>query len=115
MNDRPGGRPAVALDLLRHLRQVRDHIDRHFTEPLTLDQLAAIGAFSKFHLIRCFAAVYGETPIRYLTRRRVERAQDLLRLANLTVSEICMAVGFSSLILFSSLQTAGRRNAHRVP
>jgi AraC-like DNA-binding protein len=93
---------AVALDLLRHLRQVRDHIDRHYTEPLTLDQLAAVGAISKFHLVRCFAAVYGETPIRYLTRRRVERAQDLLRAANLTVSEICTAVGFASLGSFSA-------------
>ena len=84
---------AVALDLLPHLRRVRDHIDRHYTEPLTLDQLAAIGAVSKFHLVRSFAAAYGETPIRYLTRRRVERAQDLLRAANLTVSEVCFAVG----------------------
>jgi AraC-like DNA-binding protein len=92
---------SVAVDLLRHLRQVRDHIDRHYTEPLTLDQLAAVGAVSKFHLIRCFAAAYGETPIRYLTRRRVERAQDLLRAANLTVSEICTAVGFASLGSFS--------------
>ena len=51
---------------------------------------------------RCFAATYGETPIRYLTRRRIERAQDLLRFANLTVTEVCMAVGFSSLGSFSS-------------
>jgi AraC-like DNA-binding protein len=92
---------AVAFELLPHLRHVRDHIDRHYTEPLTLDQLAAVGALSKFHLVRCFAAVYGETPIRYLTRRRVERAQDLLRAANLTVSEICTAVGFASLGSFS--------------
>ncbi len=99
--NRPSTGSTVALDLLRHLRRVRDHIDRHYTEPLTLDHLAAVGAVSKFHLVRCFAAVYGETPIRYLTRRRVERAQDLLRAANLTVSEICMAVGFASLGSFS--------------
>jgi len=92
---------AVALELLPHLRRVRDHIDRHYTEPLTLDQLAAVAAVSKFHLIRSFAAAYGETPIRYLTRRRVERAQDLLRAANLTVSEVCFAVGFASLGSFS--------------
>ncbi|MDI1462056.1 helix-turn-helix transcriptional regulator [Catellatospora sp. KI3] len=57
---------------------------------------------SKFHFVRSFEAVYGETPIRYLTRRRLERAQDLLRGANLTVTEICMAVGFASLGSFSS-------------
>jgi AraC-like DNA-binding protein len=69
---------------------------------MTLDQLAAVGAVSKFHLVRSFAAAYGETPIRYLTRRRVERAQDLLRAANLTVSEVCFAVGFASIGSFSA-------------
>jgi AraC-like DNA-binding protein len=93
---------AIASDLLPHMRRVRDHIDRHYTEPLTLDQLAAVGAVSKFHLVRSFSAAYGETPIRYLTRRRVERAQDLLRAANLTVSEVCCAVGFASLGSFSA-------------
>jgi transcriptional regulator GlxA family with amidase domain len=57
---------------------------------------------SKYHFARCFEAAYGETPIRYLTRRRIERAQDLLRVANLTVTEVCMAVGFSSLGSFST-------------
>jgi AraC-like DNA-binding protein len=57
---------------------------------------------SKDHFARCFQVAYGETPIRYLTRRRIERAQDLLRTANLTVTEICMLVGFASLGSFSS-------------
>ena len=57
---------------------------------------------SKFHFVRSFEATYGETPIRYLTRRRIERAQDLLRSANLTVTEVCMLVGFASLGSFSS-------------
>jgi AraC-like DNA-binding protein len=57
---------------------------------------------SKFHFVRCFAATYGETPIRDLTRRRIERAQDLLRSANLIVTEVCTLVGFSSLGSFSS-------------
>ncbi len=57
---------------------------------------------SKYHFIRSFAAAYGETPMRYLSRRRIERAQDLLRAANLTVTEVCMLVGFSSLGSFSS-------------
>jgi AraC-like DNA-binding protein len=84
----------VAEPLLPCLRRARDHIDRHYQQPLDLDQLAAVAGVSKFH--------YGETPIRYLTRRRIERAQDLLRAANLTVTEVCMLVGFSSLGSFSS-------------
>ena len=69
---------------------------------MDLDDLAAVAGVSKYHFARSFAATYGETPIRYLTRRRIERAQDLLRTANLTVTEICMAVGFSSLGSFSA-------------
>lgn len=92
----------VPVDLLAHLRRARDHMDRHYREPLDLTQLARVAGVSKFHFVRCFEATYGETPIRYLTRRRIERAQDLLRLANLTVTEICMAVGFASLGSFST-------------
>ncbi|WP_448626614.1 helix-turn-helix transcriptional regulator [Geodermatophilus sp. URMC 64] len=89
-------------DLLVHLRRARDHIDRHYAAPLDLDALAAVAGVSKYHFARCFEATYGETPIRYLTRRRIERAQDLLRHANLTVTEICVVVGFASLGSFSS-------------
>lgn len=88
------------------LRRVRDNIDRRFAEPLALDELAALAGMSRFHLIREFRSAYGETPMRYLSRRRIERAQDLLRYANLTVTEICMAVGYSSLGSFSSRFTA---------
>jgi AraC-like DNA-binding protein len=92
----------VAVELLPHLRRARDHIDRHYAEPLDLDRLARVAGVSKFHFVRSFEATYGETPIRYLTRRRIERAQDLLRLANLTVTEVCMIVGFASLGSFST-------------
>lgn len=92
----------VRLDLLPHLRRARDHIDRYFDRALDLDALAAVAGISKFHFVRQFEATYGETPIRYLTRRRIERAQDLLRSANLTVTEVCMVVGFASLGSFSS-------------
>jgi len=88
--------------LLVHLRRARDHVDRRYAEPLDLDGLARVAGVSKYHFARCFEAAYGETPIRYLTRRRIERAQDLLRHANLTVTEICCAVGFASLGSFSS-------------
>ncbi|WP_250009413.1 helix-turn-helix transcriptional regulator [Actinoplanes sp. M2I2] len=84
------------------LRKVRDHLDRHSPSPLTLTELAALGGMSRFHLVRAFRAAYGETPMRYLSRRRIAHAQELLRHANLTVTEICMAVGFTSLGSFSS-------------
>jgi AraC-like DNA-binding protein len=92
----------VAMDLLPHLRRAHDHIDRHYASAIDLDQLAAVAGVSKYHFARSFEAAYGLTPIRYLTRRRVERAQDLLRSANLTVTEICFMVGFASLGSFSS-------------
>ena len=90
------------MALLAHLRRARDHIDRNYREPLDLDRLAAVAGVSKYHFARGFEATYGETPIRYLTRRRIERAQDLLRVANLTVTDVCMAVGFASLGSFST-------------
>ncbi|GAA2622247.1 helix-turn-helix transcriptional regulator [Dactylosporangium fulvum] len=90
------------MELLAHLRRARDHIDRNYQTPLDLAQVAAVAAVSKYHFVRCFEATYGETPMRYVTRRRIERAQDLLRSANLTVTEICMLVGFASLGSFSS-------------
>jgi AraC-like DNA-binding protein len=92
----------VPISLLPHLRRARDLADRHYAEPLELAVLAATAHVSKYHFTRCFAQTYGETPMRYLTRRRIERAQDLLRSANLTVTEVCMMVGFSSLGSFSS-------------
>ena len=92
----------VPGDVLVHLRRARDHIDRHFAEELDLDELAALARLSKFHFLRSFAKVYGRTPLAYLGERRVERAQDLLRTTNLTVTEVCHAVGYSSLGSFSS-------------
>ena len=77
-------------------------MDRRYAETLDLDQMAEHVGFSKFHFARAFKEAYGETPAHYLTRRRVERAKDLLRSANLTVTEVCMLVGFSSLGSFSS-------------
>jgi transcriptional regulator GlxA family with amidase domain len=92
----------VPDDLRADLRRARDHADRHFAEPLTLEDLAAVALLSKYHFLRLFRAAYGQTPAAYLSERRVERAQDLLRNTNLTVTEICHAVGFSSLGSFSS-------------
>jgi len=88
--------------LLATLRRARDTADRDFAQPLTLDTLAAAAHLSKYHFARSFAAAYGETPRAYLTRRRIERAKDLLRVANLTVTEVCLLVGFESLGSFSA-------------
>ncbi|HKD98588.1 MAG TPA: AraC family transcriptional regulator [Micromonosporaceae bacterium] len=105
METRAVGRQ-VPVELLAHLRRAHDHVDRHYQAALNLDELASVAGVSKYHFARCFEATYGETPIRYLTRRRIERAQDLLRGANLTVTEICMMVGFASLGSFSARFTA---------
>jgi len=91
-----------ALASLHALRRARDLIDRDFGEALDLDAMAREAGYSRFHFARQFAAAYGETPRAYLTRRRIERAKTLLRTANLSVTEICFLVGFSSLGSFSS-------------
>ncbi|TCC00536.1 AraC family transcriptional regulator [Micromonospora zingiberis] len=89
-------------DLLVHLRRARDHMDRHYTEPLELTAVAAVAGISKYHFHRLFTVTYGCSPAAYLSQRRIERAQDLLRATNLTVTEVCYAVGFASLGSFSS-------------
>lgn len=89
-------------DVVTHLRRARDHADRNFAEPLDLAQLAAIAGISKYHFQRLFTATYGISPAAHLSRRRIERAQDLLRATNLTITEICVSVGFASLGSFSS-------------
>jgi AraC-like DNA-binding protein len=88
--------------VLVHLRRARDHIDRHYAQPLDLDLLAGVAGLSKFHFLRLFRSTYGTTPAGHLSQRRIERAQDLLRATNLTVTEVCLAVGYSSLGSFSS-------------
>ena len=94
--------PRVPDGLRVGIRRARDHADRHYAEPLTLEDLATVAMVSKYHFLRLFRAVYGKTPAAYVSERRVERAQDLLRTTNLTVTEVCHAVGFSSLGSFSS-------------
>lgn len=91
----------VPEDLLPHLRRARDLADRNYADPLDLDSLAAAAGVSKYHFLRCFAATYGKTPAVYLAERRIERAQDLLRSSNVTVTETCMLVGYTSLGSFS--------------
>jgi AraC-like DNA-binding protein len=89
-------------DVLVHLRRARDHVDRHYADPLELEVMARVAGLSKFHFHRLFTATYGTTPAAYVSQRRVERAQDLLRATTLSVTEVCHAVGFTSLGSFSS-------------
>jgi AraC-like DNA-binding protein len=89
-------------DVLVHLRRARDHVDRHYADPLEVREMARIAGLSKFHFHRLFTATYGITPAAYVSQRRVERAQDLLRATTLSVTEVCHAVGFTSLGSFST-------------
>ncbi len=84
----------------RRLLRARDTMDRHFAEPLDVPALAAVAIMSSAHFIREFRRVFGETPHRYLQRRRVERAMFLLRTTDAPVGEICFAVGFTSIGTF---------------
>lgn len=87
---------------LAHLRRARDRIDRDFAEPLDVPSMARTACMSPAHFSRKFRAAYGETPYAYLMTRRIERAKALLRLGDMTVTDVCMAVGCTSLGSFSS-------------
>jgi AraC-like DNA-binding protein/catechol 2,3-dioxygenase-like lactoylglutathione lyase family enzyme len=84
------------------LRRVRDRIDREFDRPLSVEALAATEHMSAGHLSRQFKAAFGESPYSFLMTRRIERAMALIRRGDLTITEICFTVGFSSLGTFST-------------
>ena len=86
---------------LAHLRRARDHIDRHYAQPLDVPAMARAALMSPAHFSRKFRTAYGETPYAYLMTRRIERAQALLR-SGTSVTDACFAVGCTSLGSFSS-------------
>ncbi|MDN5724743.1 MAG: AraC family transcriptional regulator [Propionibacteriales bacterium] len=88
-------------DRNRRMLRARDLMDRSYAEPLNVSALARVTHTSPAHFSRTFVATFGETPHRYLQRRRVERAARLLRETDQTVTDVCMAVGFTSLGTFS--------------
>ena len=90
----------------RRLLRARDAMDRDYAKPLDISALAKIAYVSEAHFIRTFRDTFGETPHRYLQRRRVERAMFLLRETDRSVSDICLDVGFTSLGSFSRTFTA---------
>ncbi len=87
---------------LARLRRIRDRIDREYAQPLDVEALARGEHISAGHLSREFRLAYGESPYGYLMTRRIERAMALLRRGDLTVTEVCFAVGCSSLGTFST-------------
>ena len=87
---------------LARLRRVRDRIDREYAQPLNVEALARGAHMSAGHLSREFRLAYGESPYAYLMTRRIERAMALLRRGDLSVTEVCFAVGCSSLGTFST-------------
>ncbi|MEU2663486.1 helix-turn-helix transcriptional regulator [Micromonospora sp. DT46] len=87
---------------LARLRRVRDRIDREYAQPLDVEALARGANMSAGHLSRQFRQAYGESPYAYLMTRRIERAMALLRRGDLSVTEVCFAVGCSSLGTFST-------------
>jgi AraC-like DNA-binding protein len=87
--------------LNRRLLRARDAIDRAYAEPLDVRAIAAVAHISPAHFSRCFRTVFGETPHRYLQRRRIERSMFLLRETGRSVTDICTDVGFNSLGTFS--------------
>ena len=88
-------------DRNRRMLRARDTMDRAFAQPLDVSVLAGVAHVSAAHFSRQFRATFGETPHRYLQRRRVERAMELLRETDRPVTEICFDVGFNSLGTFS--------------
>lgn len=92
---------ATSAQTNREMLRVRDAIDRDYGYELGVGALATLASVSPAHLIRTFKSVFGETPHRYLQRRRIERSMFLLRSTSASVTDICMTVGFTSLGTFS--------------
>lgn len=92
----------VALEDLVRLRRARDVMDRDYALPLDVPALASVALMSTGHFARSFRAAFGETPYSYLMTRRVERAKALLRRGDMSVTDVCFAVGCTSLGSFSS-------------
>src|ERR1051325_4839999 len=91
---------ATSHESLQHARKL---IDTQYAQPLDLDELARVANFSRYHFLRAFRRAFHATPHEYLTRKRIERAKELLADSELMVTEICFEVGFESLGSFSVL------------
>src|ERR1700722_16305919 len=99
---RPVARVSADIDELHRLRRARDRMDREYAQPLDVPALARTALMSPAHFSRRFREAYSETPYSYLMTRRIERAKALLRRGDLSVTEVCFAVGCASLGSFSA-------------
>lgn len=99
----PAVRAATRMEIYRRLHRARDFMEAGLSDPLTLPQIADAAWLSPYHFLRLFKQTFGETPHRYLTRRRIERAKHLLMQTDLSVTAVCIEVGFDSLGSFSLL------------
>jgi AraC-like DNA-binding protein len=90
---------------IERIRIARGFMDRHYNAPITLERVSGEAGFSMYHFIRVFRGVYKQTPHQYLMRRRIEKAKELLRSTDLSVYDVCCAVGFESFGSFSTLFT----------
>jgi AraC-like DNA-binding protein len=97
----PAARAATRDELYRRIQGARDFMEAGLCGPLSIQEIASAAAFSPFHFLRIFKQVFGETPHQYLTRRRVEVAKSFLRNSDMSVTDICLAIGFESLGSFS--------------
>lgn len=95
--------PTRQNDTYQQLVRARAFIDAHSDLPLDLEQIARHASFSRYHFLRLFRDTFAQTPHQYLVQRRIERAKSLLAEGELSITEVCFAVGFQSLGSFSAL------------
>jgi transcriptional regulator GlxA family with amidase domain len=96
-------RVSVPPDLFLRLRRAREYMDDCYASAIDLDHLSRLACVSPFHFLRMFRRAFGITPHRYLMRRRIERARELLSFSNASVTDVCFDVGFESHGSFSTL------------
>ncbi len=99
----PAAKSATRLEIYRRILLARDFMEANLHKSVGVGDIASVACFSPFHFLRSFKQVFHETPHQYLTRRRIERAQDLLLQTEMSVTNICLDVGFESLGSFSTL------------
>jgi AraC-like DNA-binding protein len=99
----PAMRAATREELYRRLHRAKEFIAASFDEPVTIDEMAKVACLSTNHFLRTFQQAFHQTPHQFLTAKRLERAQNLLLRTDLSVTDICLSVGFESLGSFSSL------------
>ncbi len=95
--------PLQQNDTYQQLIRARAFIDENYHLPLELEQIARQASFSRYHFLRLFRTTFAQTPHQYLVQRRISQAKSLLAAGDLSITEVCLAVGFQSLGSFSTL------------